>query len=198
MSDEAALSTLVQRLPLLMAEVTHTSRHCIAATGVAVEVCKRLTIPAKPISVRIGYYNLKAWEEIEAGHPVERWDAGAWAVGIDERREPTSPIPQGWTGHVVTLFPAHQVLIDFNAGAFARPEHDLHTTVGAIPVPQHFLQGNKGFVAGTADVVATFVHVPHNDGWKAAPDWIERRERFRAVIDRLVYEIRDSTSTRSL
>lgn len=145
---------------------------CIAAVRVALAVCRRYGLDAKPLVARATIFNPKAREMIDAGlEPSEAvWTDGGWSVGVGwpEPGEPLGKVNgRKWGGHLVITLEGRYLLDLMIGTAASRPDHDMPLPP-ALGMP---LEGaERGWVLPSGVLVLYHLY-PGERSYTVAKDW---------------------------
>jgi hypothetical protein len=164
---------------------------CIAATKITEQVARYFGLRGKAQPVRIVVANQAAIPFITAGVPVTDWPAPAWSVGTDGSQHR----PGRYPGHLVLLVHSRAAayLVDSSLPQYARPRLDLslRPLVTRLNDAQPFTDDDPAVAAidGGRGVVT---YRPYHDGglYRRAPDWMDGKRRYQAMIGELIRTIR--------
>lgn len=178
------IASLINNLPRVMEQATRMPNHCIAATAVAVEVFKRLGMPARPTPVNVSVFNDSGWKHYRRGLLPPQWPEEAWSVGVGYDPKKIYSDDGNWNGHLIVRLPELNVLIDFNCSAISRPKRGIVLEPHPLRIDfDQFLREKNPFIARINDTVIIYQHVPENTAWKSSPDWLGRKDRYAEAID---------------
>lgn len=185
---------------------------CIASVAIWIATLKNLCVKAEPVCVKVAAINAPLVEWLKAHHTLPKDEAGRAAlkatgaasveVGFHvATAEEAGNSGRGWNGHLVVGIRPREgrgsgFLVDLSIDAAHRPEKGIHLqNPVVVPVPARVwpfaLCGQTVMRSPLpAGGQIEYVVVPGDASYGAAPDWAERKTRWRALASELAASVR--------
>lgn len=156
---------------------------CIAATRITNRVFSTFRIKTIPLKVRTIVFSPEFANTIAAGEQmpdnpdkVREWcsERNIWTIGIGIDRNGADFKPGTWIGHLVTIFPDDNLMIDASLKQADRPEKGIVLPEALVAeVTNDFIAGKEYWIGSVNGCMLRYEAVPDDHSYRTSPDWYD-------------------------
>lgn len=141
-----------------------TVNSCIESVRVGIEVARYFGLMIEPVPVKCCFATLD-WYAAFTDHQAP--PLPGWSVGTTGAGNPTGP--NRWDGHLIGYAPLADLLIDYSADQYHRPQHGLNVP-GPVVMQVDRARLRAGFAARWGEIMVDYKQITDR-AWSRGGGW---------------------------